>query len=323
MKNSQTQKTVYLFLLMLALQTTYLQAQSRKYISQFSHFQSYFNPGLTGYEGSALRGFVRNQWSGMEGAPKTYFISAEIDFSETKGLEDPALMGKNAFSLNLLHDTYGAFKETELLLAYASRVRLTARHQLRLGAGLNYQTIRLDGNALTSEQAGDPLIGQYVGGFSDMQIFDFNLGLALTHKSYYLSYAMHNVNKGRIASGEEFMEGRPVTYIAQAGYREALSSQVSLILNGFYRNQEGLPDNIEFNVKTLLGNRLWIGGGHRFDYASNLQFGVVFDKIRLGYVYEFPSNRSYLLPGQTHEFALVYRLFGTYEKSTDTAPAIW
>ncbi len=323
MKNSQTQKTVYLFLLMLALQTTYLQAQSRKYISQFSHFQSYFNPGLTGYEGSALRGFVRNQWSGMEGAPKTYFISAEIDFSETKGLEDPALMGKNAFSLNLLHDTYGAFKETELLLAYASRVRLTARHQLRLGAGLNYQTIRLDGNALTSEQAGDPLIGQYVGGFSDMQIFDFNLGLALTHKSYYLSYAMHNVNKGRIASGEEFMEGRPVTYIAQAGYREALSSQVSLILNGFYRNQEGLPDNIEFNVKTLLGNKLWIGGGHRFDYASNLQFGVVFDKIRLGYVYEFPSNRSYLLPGQTHEFALVYRLFGTYENSSDHAPAIW
>jgi type IX secretion system PorP/SprF family membrane protein len=156
-----------------------------------------------------------------------------------------------------------------------------------------------------------------------MQIFDFNLGLALTHKSYYLSYAMHNVNKGRIASGEEFMEGRPVTYIAQAGYREALSSQVSLILNGFYRNQEGLPDNIEFNVKTLLGNKLWIGGGHRFDYASNLQFGVVFDKIRLGYVYEFPSNRSYLLPGQTHEFALVYRLFGTYENSSDHAPAIW
>ncbi|WP_375586417.1 type IX secretion system membrane protein PorP/SprF [Cyclobacterium xiamenense] len=323
MKNSQTQKTVYLFFLVLALQTSHLHAQSRKYISQFSHFQSYFNPGLTGYEGSALRGFVRNQWSGMEGAPKTYFISAEMDFSETKGLEDPALTGKNAYSLNLLHDTYGAFKETELLLAYASRVRLTARHQLRLGAGLNYQTIRLDGNALTSEQAGDPLIGQYLGGFSDMQIFDFNLGLALTHKSYYLSYAMHNVNRGRIAGGEEFLDGRPVSYVAQAGYREALSSQVSLILNGFYRNQEGLPDNIEFNIKALLGNRIWIGGGHRFDYASNLQFGVLFDKIRMGYVYEFPSNRSYLLPGQTHEFALIYKLFGSYEKSTGNAPAIW
>ncbi|MDN3688651.1 PorP/SprF family type IX secretion system membrane protein [Cyclobacterium jeungdonense] len=323
MKNSYVQLTACFLLFLLVFQTGNLQAQSRKYISQFSHFQSYFNPGLTGYEGSTLRGFVRNQWSGMEGAPKTYFISAEMDFSEAKGLEDPALMGKNAYSINLMHDTYGAFKETELLVAYASRVRLTSEHQLRLGAGLNYQTIRLDGNALSSEQAGDPLIGQYLGSFSDMQIFDFNIGLALTHKSYYFSYAMHNVNKGRIVSGEEFMDGRPVTYIAQAGFREALSPQVSLILNGFYRNQEGLPDNIEFNLKTLLGNKLWIGGGHRFDYASNLQFGVLFDKFRLGYIYEFPSNRSYLLPGQTHEFALVYHLFGNNEKSTNKEVIIW
>ncbi|MFO7825637.1 MAG: PorP/SprF family type IX secretion system membrane protein [Cyclobacterium sp.] len=207
-----------------------------------------------------------------------------------------------------MHDTYGAFKETAFLAAYASRVRLSASHQLRLGAGLNYQTIRLDGNALTSEQARDPLIGQYLGGFSDMQIFDFNLGLALTHKSYYFSYAMHNVNKGRISGGEDFMDGKPVVYLIQGGFRETLSPQISLIINGFYRSQEGLPDNIEFNVKTLLMNKLWIGGGLRFDYASNLQFGVLFDKIRLGYIYEFPSTRSYLLFGQTHEFALVYHL---------------
>jgi type IX secretion system PorP/SprF family membrane protein len=104
--------------------------QSRKYVSQFNHFQSYYNPGLTGYEGSALRGFVRNQWSGVEGAPKTYFLSLELDFGELGGLEDPALMGKNAASLNMLHDTYGAFRETELMGSYASRIRITDRHNL-------------------------------------------------------------------------------------------------------------------------------------------------------------------------------------------------
>ena len=44
-------------------------AQNRKFVSQFSEFQSYFNPALTGYEGSVVRGFVRNQWGGIEGAP--------------------------------------------------------------------------------------------------------------------------------------------------------------------------------------------------------------------------------------------------------------
>jgi type IX secretion system PorP/SprF family membrane protein len=300
-----------------------LQAQSRKYISQFSHFQSYYNPGLTGYEGSTFRGFVRNQWSGLEGAPKTYFLSAELDFAEMNGLDDPGLMGKNALSVNMLHDTYGAFRETELLLSYASRIRLTKAHNLRLGAGLNYQTIRLDGNALTTEQASDPILGQYLGNFSDMKIFDFNLGLALTHEKYYISYAMHNVNGGRISGGDEFMDGKPVIYMVQAGFRESLSPNVALIINSFFRNQKDLPDNLEFNAKALLMNKIWIGAGHRRDYASNLQFGFLMNKVRLGYIYEFPMTKSYLLPGQTHEFTAVFQLFGNNESKADKGILIW
>ena len=55
--------------------------QSRKYMSQFSHLQGYFNPALTAYEGSMVKGLVRNQWAGWEGAPKSYFVSAELDFA--------------------------------------------------------------------------------------------------------------------------------------------------------------------------------------------------------------------------------------------------
>lgn len=155
-------------------------AQTRKNISQFSHFQSYFNPSLTGYEGSTVRGFVRNQWSGFEGAPKTFFFSTEIDFGEIAGEVDPALMGKNAISVNLLHDTYGAFRDNELMVSYASRVRLTENHNLRLGVGVNYQTVRLDGNAMTTEEQNDPTLGQYYGAFSDMQFLDANVGIADT-----------------------------------------------------------------------------------------------------------------------------------------------
>jgi len=63
--------------------------------------------------------------------------------------------------------------------------------------------------------------------------------------------------------------------------------------------------------------------GHRFDYASNLQFGVSFDKIRLGYIYEFPSTRSYLLPGQTHEFVLVYHLFKKDSNPSENDLNMW
>lgn len=299
------------------------EAQSRKHISNFSHFQSYFNPALTGYEGSTIRGFVRNQWSGFEGAPKTYFISAELDFGELGGEEDPALMGKNAVSANMLYDTYGAFRETELLLSYASRVRLTEHHNLRLGVGLNYQSIRLDGNSLSTEEQNDPTLGQYIGQFSNMNVVDFNLGIALTHAKYYVSYGMHRVAGGKITSGDEFMDGYPTAVMVQAGYRESISENLGVIFNAFYRSQKDMKDNLEFNLKALLMDRVWVGMGHRINYATNAQLGILTNRLRIGYLYEFSTGGGYNLPGNTHEFTAVFNLFRDNNRRSDNQVLIW
>jgi len=305
-----------LFLLIaLPLMTGTSFGQSRKNVSQFSHFQSYFNPGLTGYEGSAVRGFVRNQWSGIEGAPKTYFFSTEIDFGEVAGEVDPALMGKNAVSINLLHETYGAFRENELMLSYASRVRLTENHNLRLGLGVVYQTIRLDGNAMSAEELNDPTLEQYYGVFSNMHVLDANIGMALTHKKYYLSYSMHRANGGKLKRGEAFMDGYPAEQLVQMGFREQLNPDLAIITNAFFRSRKDLPNMMELSIKTLLMDKIWVGGGHRFDYANNLQFGFLTKRMRVGYVYEFPIAKSYLLPGNTHEFSAILNLFKNNEKN--------
>lgn len=297
--------------------------QTRKYVSNFSHFQSYFNPGLTGYEGSAVRGFVRNQWSGVEGAPRSYFISAELDFGELSGELDPALMGKNALSVNMIQDTYGAFRETELIIAYASRVRLTEKHNLRLGAGLSYQNIRLDGNRLTTEESNDPIMGQYLGGFSDMQVVDFNIGLALTHSKYYLSYGIHRVAGGAIVSGDEFIDSYPSSNIIQGGYREALSPNLAVIFNAYYRTQKDVSDNFEMNLKALLMDRLWVGVGTRVNNATNVQMGILTKRLRIGYLYEFPVGGGYNLPGNTHEFTAVFNLFRDNSRRSDDEVLIW
>ncbi len=284
-------------------------AQSRKYISQFSQLQGYYNTGLMGYEGTMFRGFVRNQWAGMEGAPMTYYAALELDVSELKGSSDAALTGRNALGLNMLHDRYGAFTETEIIVGYASRIRLNSSTNLRMGLGLNFNNIKLDGNHLTTEQANDPLIGQYLNNFVEMRLLDFNLGIALTHEKYYLSYGVHNVNKGQISSGTVFMERKPRVAIFQAGYRSRLDENVTVITNLMYRRQEDLPTNIEFNVKALLRNRVYLGAGHRIDYAHNFQLGFLMERVRVGYTYELPLAKTFLIPNPTHEFMIAYGLF--------------
>ncbi|PZV82155.1 type IX secretion system PorP/SprF family membrane protein [Algoriphagus aquaeductus] len=298
-------------------------SQSRKFVSQFSHFQGYFNPALTGYEGSTVRSFVRNQWGGIEGAPKTYFLSADIDFGELAGEEDPALLGKNAVSVNLLQDNFGAFRENELTVNYAARVRLSRSHNLRLGTGVSYQSIRLDGNALTTEESDDPTIGKYYGTFSNLNVIDFNIGMALTHANYYLSYGVHRVNGGKSQRGDEFMEGYPAEHMVQAGFRQAVSENLAFTSNAFYRTRKNLPDIMELNLKLLMMDRFWIGMGHRFDYASNVQAGILTGKLRIGYVYEFPMVGSYLLPGGIHEFTVALNLFRFNERQSKDDVIMW
>lgn len=298
-------------------------AQSRKFVGQFSHFQGYFNPALTGYEGSMVRGFVRNQWGGIEGAPKTYFISAELDFGELAGEVDPALLGKNALSVNLIQDNFGAFRENEVTVNYAARIRLTSRHNLRLGTGVSYQSIRLDGNALTTEEANDPTIGQYIGTFSNTNVVDFNIGMALTHANYYFSYGIHRVNGGSIQNGDEFMDGYPAEQMIQAGYREALNEHISVAANGFFRSRKDLPDVMELNLKVLMMDRFWMGIGHRIDYATNLQIGILTKRLRIGYLYEFPLAGSYQFSNSTHEFTAVINLFRDNAKKSPSDVLIW
>ncbi|WP_114752049.1 PorP/SprF family type IX secretion system membrane protein [Pleomorphovibrio marinus] len=296
-------------------------AQSRKYISQFSHLQNYYSPALTGYEGSSIRGFVRNQWAGFEGAPKTYLLSAEMDMADLGGSE--ASSGKNALGLTMLHDNYGAFAETGIITSYASRIQVTNRASIRMGIGVNYNTIRLDGHRMTTEQADDEILANYLNGFATSQILDFNLGLALTHPNYYFSYAVHNVNRGAISSGDEIVGRNPREGILQFGFRSMVDEGLAVIFNGMHNRGMNLPSNTEFNFKVLLRDRLWIGGGHRMSYANNFQLGVLLPNMRIGYVYELPMNKSYLLPNTTHEFMAVFPLFRENIRKTENEVLIW
>jgi type IX secretion system PorP/SprF family membrane protein len=280
--------------------------QSRKSMSQFSHLQGYLNPALTAYEGSMVKGFVRNQWVGWEGAPKMNFISAELDFANLAGSSD---LGKNAIGVNLLSDEYGAFKETELILSYATRIQISENAGLRLGAGVNINSIRLDGTRLTKEDENDALLAQYVGSFAEMDVLDLNIGMSVTHPNYYVSYGVHNVNQGSINSGDVFMEKKPSVGIAQAGYRNRFTEQMTVISNWMWRSQSDMQDRVEFNLKFLFRDKIWVGGGHRIDDANNAQLGVLMGNLRFGYVYEWPMLNSYSL-GATHEFMVSYRLFG-------------
>ena len=302
-------KKYILFLLaFLGLTLQGIQAQSRKLLSQYHTIPGYFNPSLTALGGSEIKGLVRNQWGPLSSNPKSFFLGADIEFSDFSGTGATVVEGKNAMGFALLTDSHGAFRENQLLVNYATRIRIAEKANVRLGAGVFYQGVRLDGNQLTFEQQNDPKLSEYLGKVSDQQFLDFNLGIGLTHPNYYFGYSIQRVNSGKISSGDSFLDKFPKEHLIQAGYRHEITEDFQFSTDLLFRSWEGGRDILDINLKVLMKETFWLGFGHRFDFTSNIQGGVKFKRFAFGYVYEFPSSDNYLLPGNIQEFMLTYQI---------------
>ncbi|UCS93967.1 PorP/SprF family type IX secretion system membrane protein [Echinicola marina] len=307
MKRSLIKITILGVFLLLVIFTT--KGQNRKYHSQFNAVRGYTNPALVGLEGSLIRGVARNQWVGFNGAPTSYLFLTEIDLPEFFGKPDSLPNTKNAIGISILHDKIGAFNDTEINASYAVGINLSQELILRLGATFQYNTVNLDGNKLNTQQVGDPKINQYVGSFASMQIYDFNLGAGLVHPNFYLGYSIHHLNKGRFNAGDVFVTSIPFSHFVQSGFRFDLNDDMKIGGDFLLQEQVDLPVGVEFNIKTLFKDKIWVGMGHRIDYSNNFQLGVLLSDINFSYTYEIPRNRTFRLPNTTHEFVASFRLF--------------
>lgn len=313
----------YIIVIAAVLSALGAQAQSRKHIANFSLFQQYYNPALTGYEGSMVKTFYRNQWTGFEGAPKTIFASAELDLADLGAWKKDNLLAtqredsysrqigaKHAFGLALLNDQFGAFSENQLFLSYGARVQLGQRLSLRWGTAVAFSTQRLDGNKLTLDQENDPQYQDAMGQNNRLSKLDLNMGLMLTHDNYYVGYAMQDVaEEGLLTTGDDFLEGLYTRkHIAQAGYRTAVTEQIGVVVNGIYQYDDKLKETVEGQVKAVYQNMLWVGGGYRKDLAYTLNAGIRLDQLRVGYVYETPTSDAKAIGRNTNEIMLTFNL---------------
>lgn len=301
-----------------------LQAQNRKHVANFSLFQQYFNPALTGYEGSMVKTFHRNQWTGFEDAPKTIFVSGELDVADLAGWKNTDLVktrhedgynrqlgGRHAFGVVVLNDRFGPFTENQIHLSYGSRVRLTETMSLRMGGALTYSGQRLDGSRLTIDQENDPEFQDVLGRRSGVNKFDLNLGLMLTADAFYVGYAMQDVTNGKMmTSGDgHFTDMFPRTHVAQAGYRKAVTEQFGMVANGIYQYNSRLRETIEGQLKGVYQNTAWLGAGYRHNLAYNLTAGIRLNQLKIAYVYETPIRDAIYLNKATNEISLTYNLF--------------
>lgn len=301
----------YPTILIIILIACTVRAQNRKHLASFSQFQQYFNPALTGYQGTAVKSYYRDQWAGFDNAPKTVYVSGEVNLADISKATNNKL--KHSFGLLLLHDTYGAQTENQLALSYSSGVQLTEKLNLRAGIALNYNGFKIDGGNLAIDDNSDASYTRLINGANNANLYGINVGVALTGGDYYIAYALNDAIQKESADNQNIASLPTMQHSVQAGYRREVAKSIGLIINGIYRYEKNQKGVAEVQLKGVFNNTFWIGAGYRNNLAYTFNAGVRIKQLQVGYVREISSGTGSVHQGG-NEITLSYNFSSVFGK---------
>lgn len=305
--NGYTQKmiSVVVFSLLLLLSMP-VYAQQDPLFTQYVNSPLSMNAAYTGNRNSlALDLGVRQQWVGVEGAPKSYYLSAHSPINKSR----VSLGGY------LLSDEAGPVVSRQVHGTYSYLVRMSNKMFLSLGAsgGVHLYNIGLTG--LNLGDAADPYFGFNI---TNRVKPSFGVGAVLFTPNYYVAlscpqlllsrFSHSGIDSGVYASDHHFYLNGGYTYVLNKHQSMRFSSLVRLLPSG--------ENVIDLNVIFNYNKYLWVGASYRFgqalagmlNFQLNRNWGIC-------YSYDFYTNRTSYFNSGAHEITLSYDCYKFYKKN--------
>ncbi|WP_235005276.1 PorP/SprF family type IX secretion system membrane protein [Pedobacter nyackensis] len=297
----------------LVLLSNLVKGQQDGQFSQYMFNGIYINPAYAGYkEQLNLHAFYRNQWTGIEGSPKTMSLAVDAIAND----------GNVGLALQITSDRLGAQRNESVYANYAYRIRMNAEGTSRLAFGLGLGAVQLgvDGGLLNPN---DPEPHQPIGVQSTI-LPDARVGVYYADERFYAGLSADNLIL-------QYMDVDKYAFIAQpkphfyltAGMLLPLSQDVLLKPSFLLKDDRGGPTSMDLSAFVILGEKFWLGGSYRTglklynkSYLQNdlstLNSAVAAMQIfpssnlRVGYAYDFSISQLQGYSSGTHEISIGY-----------------
>lgn len=273
-------------------------AQQDPMFTQYMYNAININPAYAGSRGTLnFVAMARQQWVGIEGAPKTMTFSA-----------NSPLPGYNVgIGFSVIHDEIGPTKQTGIYADYAYHIKIDTKIKLALGikGGINLYDVNLQ--VLRGAQNDDQLI---LDGVQKLYLPNFGIGSYLYSDRFYLGFSIPKIiqnslsvtkNTAQKADKEErhfFLTGGVVLDISE-NIKFKPSTTVRLV--------KGSPVSAELTAAILLNDKLWLGAMYRVgdSFGALIKFDVT-KKLSIGYSYDLTQSDLQSYNQGTHEIYLSY-----------------
>lgn len=206
--------------------------------SATQYFQNQYlaNPGMVGIDtGLVVNAAHRKQWTGMQGAPVTTFITAGIDLGGNSGL-----------GLKIFTDKAGQLNRSRVALSYAYHLPLTrgGDQHLHFGLSLAVNTQRVSSYDLTGD-TDDPALAK----FNEREnYFEAEYGMAYTNTHLTVQAALPNA-RALFNTEKDGVNGGEVLFAA-AAYKFFTDGAVSAVEPKIsYRGIQQYDDIIDAGVQ--------------------------------------------------------------------------
>lgn len=297
-------KLTVIMVALTAIGTHVSHAQQYPQYTQYMYNQMVINPSYAGYNAyTDIALFGRTQWTGIEGAPRTYSLSVSSP-----------LMGE-IFGIggSIVGDEAGPVRETMMNLAGSFKLNLGENAQLAFGVNVGVSFLDVNFSDLFTLEPDDPILS------ADINSTYMNLGAGLffSTKRFYAGISAPNLlkptrienNNGIVTQAAEEIH----SYLT-AGYvvdiNESLKFKPSVLLYSV----SGSPLKVDISGNLFFQDRFEFGLTYRPNDTVAGMFGVqLAPQIRIGYAYDYTTTPTFgPFASGTHEIMLVYSI-GRYK----------
>jgi type IX secretion system PorP/SprF family membrane protein len=282
-----------------------LKAQQLPQITQYMMNNYAINPAVSGmYDYYQVNTTIRNQWVGINDAPRTTIMSIYGKHSRNIGLGG-----------TVYNDVTGPTSRAGGSMSYTYAFSLTAKMKLSLALQGGFTQFKIIKSGLSVEDPGDPSID---GGNIVRVLPDATFGLNLSGDKWYIGAAIPQLLNSELRLMDDdvarmnpttIQNGKLASHIYVLGsYTYDINPVISIEPSFFLRSVTGAKTQIDFGVKTGYKEMFWLGMNYKMNndlssMAALLGYNIN-DRFNIGYSFGLPSSITSTYQSGSHEFML-------------------
>lgn len=243
---------------------------------------------------------LRKQWVGIDGAPLTQTLSAQMPFP-----------GKNiGVGLSLLNDVIGPINQTSFYVDFGYKLKVRGNTYFSMGLKGGFNLYNSDYSELVLDDETDEVFATDIHSFAP----NFGCGLLLYSNKYYVGIAspkllQNSYGNQSSSSSVSTSSNEKRHYFIIGGYVYQIRRDIVARPSFLVKYVNGSPISIDASLSFILKNTVWLGAMYRYNdsFGGMIQYRIS-KRWFAGYAYDHTLTDLKTFNSGSHEFMLKYTL---------------